>query len=225
MNLEASTMIEAKNELLILQRKLSSDIEHDKINQLLDAISEHEAIIEDIQSLICKEDAENIINELKSLHKLFEEFETLANIIATSARKVDQKIGNLRKCKDNSLPPPSITKYEEYREIIQLLSEGIHPFTGETFGYDHICQNSNITRALMAAVKALEKDINRQKRKKDSPIKGGQRWSEEEDKELMIRFNDGVSLKELADIFQRTVGSIRSRLLNYGILTQNDMES
>ena len=91
-------MQEAKQELLLLKKQTHSDINQDRVDQLLEAIYEYEEIIIDIENLKCKEDAENIINELKGLHKIFEEFESLANIVATSARAIAEKVDNLRKC-------------------------------------------------------------------------------------------------------------------------------
>ena len=111
---------------------------------------------------------------------------------------------------------------EKYKDIIQHLSDGINPFTGEVFDSNHICQNTDIARALMASVKVLEKEIAKSKRKKDQPSNAGKGWSKEEDIELITKFEEGVSLKELATNFERSTGSIRSRLLNHGVITNTD---
>lgn len=118
MELKAVSMIEAKKELMELKSKSLTFLDNKKIENLLDAIDAYEHIVSDIETLVCKEVAENIIDELKELHLLFREFNILAEIIATTARMVDQKVGNLRNCNNEvesrvrvlEQHPPSCTK-------------------------------------------------------------------------------------------------------------------
>ena len=108
---------------------------------------------------------------------------------------------------------------EEYKNLIQMLADGVNPFTGEIFEYTHICQNISIVRALTAATNALDKEIKRESRKVEKPARAGEAWDKDEDEELIDKFNDGTSIKDIALSFGRTVGSIRSRLLNHGIIS------
>ena len=98
MELKAVSMIEAKKELMELKSKFLTSLDNKRIENLLDAIDAYELIVSDIETLVCKEVAENIIDELKELHLLFREFDILEEIISTTARMVDQKMGNLRNC-------------------------------------------------------------------------------------------------------------------------------
>ena len=107
---------------------------------------------------------------------------------------------------------------EEHLEIIKHLSNGINPLTGEMFENEHICQNAKITRALMISVKSLENEIKKLEKKNNLPKNAGNPWSSEEDADLIVKFDNGNSIKELSEILERTVGSIQSRLARHGKL-------
>ena len=107
---------------------------------------------------------------------------------------------------------------EEYLEIIKLLSNGINPLTGEKFDDEHICQNKKITRALLVSLKSLENEIEKIERRKNLPENAGNSWTSEEDVKLIIEFDKGCSIQELSYVFERTKGSITSRLKKHGKL-------
>ena len=108
---------------------------------------------------------------------------------------------------------------DEYLNTIQQLANGVNPITGEIFDEHHILQNATIARALMFSVKAIENEIKRQKRKTELPQNAGQPWTDDLDKELIEKYKNGLTIKELSEIFQRTSGSIQSRLVkHHGIL-------
>lgn len=107
---------------------------------------------------------------------------------------------------------------EEHLEIIKHLSNGINPLTGEMLEDEHICQNAKISRALMVSVKSLENEIKRLERKNNLPKNAGNPWSSEEDDNLIMKFDNGNSVKELSEILERTEGSIQSRLAKHGKL-------
>lgn len=67
----------------------------------------------------------------------------------------------------------------------------------------------------MASVKAIENEIKKEKRKKTLPENAGEPWTEELDKDLINKYKSGKTIKELSDIFKRTKGSIKSRLINH----------
>ena len=45
-----------------------------------------------------------------------------------------------------------------------------------------------------------------------------ERWTEQEDLQLIKEFKQGLSIKEIADIHQRKIGGIRSRLKKHGLI-------
>ena len=96
-------------------------------------------------------------------------------------------------------------------EIIEALANGINPVTGEVFLKDHCINEPDIIRALYIAAEELKK-IEKDKIHKSS-ANAGKPWSKADDELLSKLFDEGKSTKELSEYFQRTRGSICSRLL------------
>jgi len=107
---------------------------------------------------------------------------------------------------------------EKHLKIIEQLSTATNPFTGEIFEDNHICQNAKVTMALVVAMKSLENEIKKLKRKESLPTNAGKQWTSEEDINLIKEFDNKKSIKELSEIFKRTIGSIQSRLVKHGKL-------
>ena len=105
--------------------------------------------------------------------------------------------------------------------LLENLSNGYDPYAGEVLEKDHICQNVQISNILKEAFKALKKERNNNKKKKNAPKNAGKKWTSEEDEKLLAMFNDKYTIKEIAEYFERTSGSIRSRLLDFGHMTSN----
>jgi len=104
-------------------------------------------------------------------------------------------------------------------EIISILADGVDPYTGEVLPKDSPYQNVSTVRALFLAMKGLKNLEARNKRVKNLPAKAGQLWSDQEDKDLIEKFEKGMSTKELSKVHARTEGAIRSRLIKLGKLT------
>ena len=100
--------------------------------------------------------------------------------------------------------------------ILKLLSDGIDPFTGEIFADNSPYQHPDTVMALFKAIDALRKIQSRQVRQGELPEKAGKPWSEEEDRQLVEKFDGGKSFKELSEEHKRTEGAIKSRLLKFG---------
>jgi hypothetical protein len=103
--------------------------------------------------------------------------------------------------------------------IIRSLADGVDPFTGEVFSSDSSYQHPDTVRALFLALEALDqldKTISKENRLPDN---AGKPWLSQEDEDLIIAFEDGVIIQELARRHQRTVGSIKSRLVKLGKIT------
>lgn len=98
------------------------------------------------------------------------------------------------------------------REIIEALAEGIDPTTGEVLPDNHVCNKGEIVRALYVALKTMEA-----KPKRNQPENAGKPWTAEDDQLLTKLFNNGMSPKELSAHFERSSGSISSRLAKLGL--------
>jgi hypothetical protein len=110
----------------------------------------------------------------------------------------------------------------EAREIIKLLADGVNPLNGEVFDQNSPYCQPQIIRALYTTLYELDRSTQSSKRpKKNLPEKAGQSWSEEEEISLITAFDEGTSIKDLAQIHQRTEGAISSRLMKLGKLQFN----
>ena len=98
------------------------------------------------------------------------------------------------------------------RDILQSLVGGIDPKTGAELPPDSPLQDSDVLRALLAGVTALDAVIARVARRAQLPQNVGKPWSEEEETRLVADFKAKVPLPEIATRFGRSVRGIVSRL-------------
>lgn len=101
-------------------------------------------------------------------------------------------------------------------EIIELLADGIDPYTGEVFPVHSPYQHPDTVRALFEAVRALERRPERSKSQEALPENAGKPWTQEEDELLVKQFDGGMSVRELSLEHKRTEGAMRSRLMKLG---------
>ena len=100
------------------------------------------------------------------------------------------------------------------KEILSILAEGVDPTTGEVLPDESVCNKGEVVRALYTVLNSL----NEKKTKKNLPANAGKPWSADEDARLQSYFEAGMSKKELCAEFERTPGSISSRLAQLGLL-------
>lgn len=102
------------------------------------------------------------------------------------------------------------------KEIIAALAEGIDPTTGEVMPDNSVCNKGEIVRAFYAVLNHLDE----KKPKKNMPVNAGKPWTQVDDEQLKIYFESGMTRKEISDNFQRSTGSITSRLTKLGLLDE-----
>lgn len=110
--------------------------------------------------------------------------------------------------------------------IVSALANGVNPQTGEMFEVDSPYQSADVIRALYVAVRALEMN-NRTKARNPRarmPANAGKPWSEQEDRELLDRFDSGSSVPQLAQAHDRTVAGIQARLERHGRLQAQGLQ-
>jgi len=100
------------------------------------------------------------------------------------------------------------------KEIVSALADGIDPTTGEVLPEDSIYNKGEIIRALYTVLSSLESANP----KKKLPKNAGKPWTTEADAELRACFESGMSKKEISAKFERTSGSIASRLAHLGLM-------
>jgi len=76
--------------------------------------------------------------------------------------------------------------------IVKSLANGVDPDSGEVFPGDGAYQRPQTVRALFAAVEALERAAQFERRKQQLPAKTGEPWSEDEDRKLPRRSTRGT---------------------------------
>lgn len=104
--------------------------------------------------------------------------------------------------------------------IVSALANGVNPQTGEMFEVDSPYQAADVIRALYVAVRALELS-NRSKARGNRgrmPANAGKPWAEQEDRDLLAKFDAGSSLAQLAQSHDRTMAGIQARLERHGRL-------
>ena len=99
------------------------------------------------------------------------------------------------------------------KEIVAALAEGIDPTTGEVLPDNSVYNKGEIVRALYAVLNALDTS----KLKRELSLNAGKPWSTEDNERLKACVESGMTMKELCVEFQRSAGSISSRLARLGL--------
>ena len=102
------------------------------------------------------------------------------------------------------------------RQIIDTLSQGIDPVTGEAMPADSPYNAPPVIRALFAVSQALAEKPARSQRQ--GPPNAGKAWDAAEDARLEAAFTAGVHVKQLAEELGRTLFAVESRLVKLGKL-------
>jgi hypothetical protein len=133
------------------------------------------------------------------------------------ARREAQRIGIHR---SKSFLENDIMDDSKALGIVSALANGVNPQTGEVFEVDSPYQSADVIRALYVAVRALEM-TNRAKARTTRtrlPANAGKPWTEQEDLQLLEKFDEGLSLAQLAQVHDRTLAGIQARLERHGRL-------
>ena len=101
-------------------------------------------------------------------------------------------------------------------QIVRALADGVDPESGEVYPPQSPYQKPDTVRALFAAVRALERASEWEARRKRLPANTGKPWLQDEDLQLATGFDSGKSILELAREHQRTLTSVRARLIRMG---------
>ena len=100
--------------------------------------------------------------------------------------------------------------------IVRALADGVNPVTGEAYPDQSPYAEPRALRALFSAVGIMEKEVEREKKKRSLPANFGNPWTQDEDASLEHEFDAGMPMGEIARKHQRTQSSIRLRLEKLG---------
>lgn len=106
------------------------------------------------------------------------------------------------------------------KKILASLIEGCDPVSGEVLPAECVVHRSEVLRALVAGVTALEQTKARAQRRAQLPENVGNPWTTEEEKKLVTAFKRGDSPITIAREHQRTLRAIEARLEKLGLITE-----
>lgn len=118
------------------------------------------------------------------------------------------------------------------KEIMSALANGINPITGKPFPDDSPYNHPLIIRALYTILLSSNVNHPQSQNKKTSkqpddnlknskPRNAGRPWTAEMKLQLKSSYKKEITIEQLAEIFERTEGAIRSELEHQGLITRN----
>lgn len=110
-------------------------------------------------------------------------------------------------------------QHTEARTILESLIQGRNPDSGERLPSDCVVHRSDVMRALLFGVGAIETADARLKRRAQLPKNVGQDWTTKEVEQLRSEFAAKEPLATIADRHGRTLRAIEARLQKMGLIT------
>lgn len=164
---------------------------------------------------------EKIINRLEE--KEIDYMVIKSNEILTRKNFPQNHFDNYIKNVENSLTPKvemcmkNVSQIEKLKDV-EILLNGINPWTGEIINEDDIL-NFEEMKILLATLKDfLIKDISPKGSSKQKPERAGNSWTTEEDEELKKEYENNIPIAKIAKEHKRTRGSIKSRMQRLGLI-------
>ena len=105
---------------------------------------------------------------------------------------------------------------QKAKRIVEALSDGVDPRTGDVLTPGSPIESPEVIRALQVALRSITYEIQLTERRKSLPDNAGKSWNAKDDRELCELFDAGRTVSDIARRFQRTRGSIASRLVMLG---------
>ena len=105
------------------------------------------------------------------------------------------------------------------RAILTTLIQGCDPVSGEPLPRDCVIHRSEVLRALLAGLSALEVTAARAERRSQLPDNVGRAWTTDEESRLIAAFKSGDSPVAIAHQHGRTLRAIEARLEKLGLIT------
>lgn len=110
-------------------------------------------------------------------------------------------------------------QHTQARAILASLIEGRHPVSRECLPGDCVVHRSDVIRALLVGVGAIDATDARVKRRAQLPENVGRDWTTKEEEELRSEFAAKEALTAIAARHGRTLRAIEARLERMGLIT------
>ena len=122
-------------------------------------------------------------------------------------------------------------RLEKEIKMLEALADGLDPITGKALNNQSPYNQPEVIRSLFTIItelKDLTKKINLPKKtvtekqakniKKGLPKNTGFLWKKTDQRELIVKYKQGVSIKKLAETYDRTSVAILSQLQKQGVI-------
>lgn len=106
------------------------------------------------------------------------------------------------------------------KQLLQTLSDGINPVTGEVLPPEDSANQGEVIRALYTVLNALERA--EKENSQYVPPNAGKPWSSIDDAKLCGMFDNGATQTEMSNYFKRSKGSIAARLVKLGKISKRE---
>ncbi|MGH8144218.1 MAG: hypothetical protein ACREU2_17100 [Steroidobacteraceae bacterium] len=113
-------------------------------------------------------------------------------------------------------------QHTEARAILASLVEGRHPVSRENLPSDCVVHHSDVIRALLVGLGAIDVTNARVKRRAQLPENVGRDWTTKEEEELRSEFTAKEPLTTIAARHGRTLRAIEARLERMGLMTREE---
>lgn len=107
-------------------------------------------------------------------------------------------------------------------DLIQALACGVDPHSGEEYPTQSPYQHPDTIRALFVALRYLEPQAQKEKRRASQPANAGKPWTREQDQQLAESFDTGTKPHKLAEQMHRSRSAVVARLIKLGKMTPEE---
>jgi hypothetical protein len=108
------------------------------------------------------------------------------------------------------------------RTVLLSLIQGRNPVSGEALPSDCVVHQSDVIRALLLGLSAIDLTAARAQRRAQLPDNVGQAWTTDEESKLLAAFKSGESPAAIAQRHGRTLRAIEARLERMGLITAEE---
>lgn len=110
-------------------------------------------------------------------------------------------------------------QHTEARTILMSLIEGRNPDSGERLPAECVVHRSDVIRALLLGMGAIDATNARAKRRAQLPKNVGRDWTTKEEEQLRVEFAAKEPVSAIAARHGRTLRAIEARLQMMGLIT------
>ena len=193
------------------------------INQILSILGDNTAsILAHYYQTLSMSKVDEFVNSLKSATNIAEKSSPV-NI--TRPRLIDNVPHEIQITSNtNEIINRDLKDYE----ILNSIASSVNPYTGEVISGIDNCLKLKLEEISLKLERIIKQDINdcainsaktktNLQHDEDFPM-AWEKWTKQEDARLIDEFNQGLTIKQIAEIHNRKTGGIRSRLKKHNLI-------